>query len=68
MEMKRLFYYMKGRNKCHRKLCIITKPLKKWREKWEENPVNPRMDDNGNKSKNITVWMCSHIHLEIVFM
>ena len=24
---------------------------KKWREKWEENPVNPRMDDNGNKKQ-----------------
>ena len=24
---------------------------KKWREKWEETPVNPRMDDNGNKKQ-----------------
>ena len=22
---------------------------KKWREKWEENPVNPKVDDNGKK-------------------
>ena len=22
---------------------------KKWREKWEETPVNPRVDDNGKK-------------------
>ena len=24
---------------------------KKWRERWEENPVNPKVDDNGNKKK-----------------
>ena len=24
---------------------------KKWRERWEENPVNPRLDDNGNKKQ-----------------
>ena len=22
---------------------------KKWRERWEENPVNPKVDDNGKK-------------------
>ena len=24
---------------------------KKWREKWEEKPVNPRVDENGNKKQ-----------------
>ena len=24
---------------------------KKWREKWAENSVNPRVDDNGNKKQ-----------------
>ena len=24
---------------------------KKWRERWEENPVNPKVDDNGNKKQ-----------------
>ena len=24
---------------------------KKWRERWEEKPVNPRVDDNGNKKQ-----------------
>ena len=24
---------------------------KKWREKWAENSVNPRVDDNGNKKE-----------------
>ena len=24
---------------------------KKWRERWEETPVNPRLDDNGNKKQ-----------------
>ena len=34
---------------------------KKWREKWEETPVNPR-------NRNITAWICSRIHQEMVFM
>ena len=24
---------------------------KKWREKWQENPVNPKTDENGNKKE-----------------
>ena len=24
---------------------------KKWREKWAENSVNPRVDENGNKKQ-----------------
>ena len=24
---------------------------KKWREKWEEKQVNPRVDENGNKKQ-----------------
>ena len=24
---------------------------KKWREKWEQTPVNPKTDDNGNKKQ-----------------
>ena len=24
---------------------------KKWREKWEENPVNVQYDENGNKKE-----------------
>ena len=24
---------------------------KKWREKWAENPVNPKVDDDGNKKQ-----------------
>ncbi len=41
---------------------------KKWREKWEENPVNVQYDENGNKKKNITVWICSRIRQETDFM
>ena len=37
---------------------------KKWREKWEETPVNPRNGKDGN----ITAWICSRIHQEMVFM
>ena len=37
---------------------------KKWRQKWEENPVN--VDDG--KSRNIIVWICFHIRQEMVFM
>ncbi len=37
---------------------------KKWRQKWEENPVN--VDDG--KNRNITVWICSHIRLAADFM
>ena len=24
---------------------------KKWRERWQENPVNPKVDENGNKKQ-----------------
>ena len=24
---------------------------KKWRENWEKNPVNPKVDENGNKKQ-----------------
>lgn len=34
---------------------------KKWRDKWEENPVNVQFDENGKKKKNITAWICFHI-------
>jgi len=37
---------------------------KKWREKWAENSVNPRVDDNGS----ITVLTCFRIRQETVFM
>ena len=40
---------------------------KKWREKWQENPVNPKTDENGNK-KEIIVWTCSPIRQETDFM
>ena len=33
-------------------MCTITEQSKKkWREKWEENPVNPKVDDNGKKKQ-----------------
>ena len=38
---------------------------KKWHDKWQENPVNPRFRDNGEKKKNIIVWICSHIRPEM---
>ena len=41
---------------------------KKWREKWEEKPVNPRVDENGNKNRNITAWICFRIRQEMVCM
>ena len=34
---------------------------KKWRDKWEENPVNVQFDENGKKKENITAWICFHI-------
>lgn len=35
---------------------------KKWRDKWEENPVNVQFDENGKeKKRNIIAWICSHI-------
>ncbi len=36
--------------------------------KWAENPVNPKVDENGNKKRNIIVWTCSRIRQETVFM
>ena len=36
---------------------------KKWRKNWEENPVNPNVND-GKKNRNITVWICSRIRRE----
>ncbi len=41
---------------------------KKWHDKWQENPVNPRFRDNGEKKKNIIVWICSRIRQETVCM
>ena len=26
---------------------------KKWKEKWAENPVNPKVDENGNPKKDV---------------
>lgn len=37
---------------------------KKWRENWEKNPINVMME----RKRNITAWICSHIHQEMVFM
>lgn len=41
---------------------------KKWHDKWQENPVNPRFRDNGEKKENIIVWICSRIRQETVCM
>lgn len=37
---------------------------KKWRDNWAANPVNV----NDGKILSITVWICSHILLVVVFM
>ena len=34
---------------------------KKWRDKWEENPVNVQLMRMERKKKNITAWICFHI-------
>ena len=36
----------------------------KWRQKWEENPINVMMERN----RNTIVLICSHIHQEVDFM
>ena len=41
---------------------------KKWKEKWAENPVNPKVDENATRKRNIIVWTCSRIRQETVFM
>lgn len=41
---------------------------KKWRERWEQNPVNLKADERGISGKSTTVWTCSHIRREMAFM
>ena len=41
---------------------------KKWREKWEKDPVNPKVMKTGRKNRNITVLTCSRIRQETDFM
>ena len=41
---------------------------KKWKEKWAENPVNPKVDENGNPKKKyyclliLVIMLLSHCH------
>ncbi len=42
---------------------------KKWKEKWAENPVNPKVDENGNPKKEILLsGHVPRIRQETVFM
>ena len=35
---------------------------KKWKEKWAENPVNPKVDENGNPKK---ILLSGHVPVSV---
>ena len=40
---------------------------KKWRENWEKNPVNVKVDKTGKEREKYYCWICFRIRQEMVF-